>query len=334
MKLQFNTLKLFLIFLLLTCSVIIVFCPIGKSLPMDPIYECLPDFRIEYDPELIQEPIIPFEEAREIPVVIKARITGPADYIIAEAKIKADLVVNLYVYNNPQGVQATITPPILIFDISDEFVSRNATISIIVDKDLPANSKKNVEIGMKVSSLGDKIDIIKEVNVTQEIPFIIGYYPKISFVYLDGNVRNIGPDEIASFNFEIQNWGNSVTDVVSEVVGLPEGWSADIVDNTFLGSKLANGTYIKTISFKVKPPINFGYHEDRAIIEVSMIPKSRINSTVIGESHRLYFIVQSQGFSTPGFETVFLFIAIIFVILPMTLKKRKIEKGKSKEDRR
>jgi hypothetical protein len=335
MKLKFQKIKLFILLLLLTCSVLFVFCPIGKSLPMDPIYECYPVLVIDYDSELVQEPIIPYKETRELPVIIKARITGPAADIVAE-KISgvAELIVNLNVDSSPEGVQATIIPPIIKFNISDQFVSQKATISIIVNKDLPAQAQKKLVIRMESKKLGDNINMVKKVTKTQEVPFIIGYYPKISFVYRDGNVRNISPEETASFNFEIQNWGNSATNVFSEVVGLPEGWTAEIVHNTTLGSDLVNGTNKKTISFRVKSPIDFGYHEDRAIIRVSMTPISK-TSEAAGEPHYLYFIVQSNGFSTPGFETGILFIAIILILLPMIIKKKRKNQTKKQDgDRR
>lgn len=241
---------------------------------------------------------------------------------------KVKLIVDLSIETIDEGITASIAPPIIQFPVSEVFVPQNASISITVNKNLPAGQQKDVIVRMNTRKLGVTATLVNKVNITQEIPFIIGYYPRISFIYRDGNVRNINPEETASFNFEIQNWGNSATNVFSEVVGLPEGWSAEIVRNTTLGSELTNSTNKKTISFRVKSPIDFGYHEDRAIIKVAIIPKSIITSEVIGKTHYLYFIIQSQGFSTPGFETSILFVALILIFLPFAMKKkRKKEKN-------
>lgn len=329
MDASFQKIKIFIIFLIFTCSAIFVICPIGKSGPLDQVYECYPILIIDYDQSLLDEPIIPFDETRTIPVKVKAKVTGQAADIVIDFIGGGDikLIVDLLIDEVPEGCQASITPPILQFTVSEEFVIQNATISITVNKDLPAAAQKDVIVRMNSRRIGNQATLITAVNITQEIPFIIGYYPKLSFVYIDGNVRNINPDETASFNFEIQNYGNSVTDVVSDIVDLPEGWTAEIAHITTLGSELVGGTSKRTISLKVKPPIDFGYHEDRAIIKVSMMPTSEINSEDTGEPHYLYFIVQSKGFSTPGFETVILLFAIILVFLPAIIKKnRKNEK--------
>jgi len=336
MNKQFQKIKISIIFLLLFCSTLFVISPIGKSGPLDQVYECYPILIIDYDQALVDEPIIPYNATRSIPVKIKARVTGPAADIVLD-KIGGGgikLIVDLSIDEVSEGCQASITPPIVQFPVSGEFVIQNATISITVNKDLPAAAQKDLIVRMSSRRLGIQATLVTSVNVTQEIPFIIGYYPKLSFVYLDGNVRNINPDETASFNFEIQNWGNSVTDVISDIVDLPEGWSAEIAHSTVLGSELVGGTSKKAISLRVKPPIDFGYHEDRVIIKVSMNPTSKINSNDTGEPHYLYFIVQSNGFSTPGFEMVILLFAIILVFIPAVIKKKRNNEKKQPGDKR
>jgi hypothetical protein len=327
---KFQKTKMFIIFLILICSSLYIICPIGKSGPLDQIYECKTDLIIEYNQSLLEEPIIPFSEPRSIPILVKARIFGPAadivlDKIGGNGKIK--LNVDLSIDEVPEGCQASITPPIVQFPISGEFVAENATISITVNKDLPAASQKNVVVRMYLRRESNLKNLLTEVNITQEIPFVVGYYPKLSFVYIDGNVRDINPDETASFNFQIQNWGNGVTDVISDIVDLPEGWEAEMASSTVLGSEIVGGASNQTISLKVKPPVDFGYHEDRAIIKVSMVPKSKINYNDTGEPLYLYFIVQSRGFYAPGFEIIILFFAFIFVLfITWKTKNKKTEK--------
>ena len=82
----------------------------------------------------------------------------------------------------------------------------------------------------------------------------------------------------------------------------------------------------------MKPPINFGYHEDRAVIKLKMTPFYQNNSNYFGEPHYLNFIVQSKGFSSPGFESILVLFALIFVMYP--IYKRKNKKLDSKRLRR
>jgi len=125
---------------------------------------------------------------------------------------------------------------------------------------------------MTTKRIGIKATLVKAGNFTQEIPFTIGYLPQLSFTYPDGNVKNINPDETAFFTIELQNWGNGFTKVYTELVDVPEGWLTEIVQNTTLGTYQLGTNNKKTISLNVKPPTDFGYHEDRAIIKVKITP--------------------------------------------------------------
>ena len=90
----------------------------------------------------------------------------------------------------------------------------------------------------------------------------------------------------------MQNWGNADTRVYTEVEDLPEGWQAKIIENTTLGT-IIHGGIPATVRLKVKPPFNFGYHEDRAIIKIKMTPVYYNDSNFKGEPHYLYFIIIS-----------------------------------------
>jgi hypothetical protein len=332
MNKQYQKIKIVAIFLILFCSCFIVINPIGKSAPIDKIYECTPLLIVEYDKSILENPIIPFDDPTIIPVTVKAKIIGPADDIIEEfiGGGGVNLIVDLSIAKVPDGCHASLTPTIVQFPVSKEYETTNATLKLTINQYLPVKAQKNVVIQMNSRRLGRGSTLVHKGNISQEVPFEVGYYPQLSFAYVDGNVRDIEPDKTAGFTFEIKNWGNGVTDVISEVSNLPDGWTAEIVRNTILGTEFGGDNSKKTISFKVKPPIDFGYHEDRAIIKVSMTPYSRANPEDKGEPHYLYFIVQSKGFSTPGFETIFLLFAIIIVFLPAIIKKKRKNEKKQK----
>lgn len=324
MNKQFQKIKILMIFLMLLCSSLYFISPIGKSAPLDPIYECKPIIIIEYDETLLQDLIVPYDEPRKIPIVIKAKIVGPAADIVTE-KIGGGgilFIVDMSIAEVSEGVTASINPPIITFEVSDKFVSANATISITIDKYLPAFSLKNIKVRMNSRRLGSsKATLVKPGNFSQDIPFFVGYIPQLSFAYPKGNVKTINPDETANFTIEIQNWGNADTKVYTEIVDLPDGWLAEIDKNITLGSSLFDSNGKKTISLNVKPPISFGYHEDRAIIKVKMTPVFYNDSNYSGEPHYLYFIVQSEGFATPGFEMITILLGFIFVIIPICKRK-------------
>ena len=327
---QFHKIKIFLIFLMISSSSLIVLSPIGKSNPLDQIYECKPYIILKYNETLLQEPILPYDKPREIPIEILAKVDGPAADIVLDrigGPRGLKLIVDVSIAEVSEGCHASINPPIVQFYVSEEYISRNATISITIDQYLPAFSLKNVVVRMNSRKLGSKATLVEAGNFTQDIPFFVGYIPQLSFSYPDSNVKTINPDETAYFTIEIQNWGNGDTNVSCEIEDIPDGWIADIAHSLILGTNLFGGKSKIITSLNVKPPINFGYHEDRAIIKVKMIPTSYNKTEYQGEPLYLFFIVQSNGFSAPGFEIITLFLAFIFVFFVIWKKKnKKIEK--------
>jgi hypothetical protein len=329
---QFKKIKIFFLFLILLCSSFFSICSIVKSGPLDQLYELTPNITIEYNESVLQKPVIPFENATLLPVKIKLELLSPTvDIVLAKIGGGVDFVIRLEMMDIPEGCQASVIPSLVIMDLPSEGrpIYANATISITVNQFLPADSQKKLVARITSDEIGRKTTLIKPGNYTQDIPFMVGYYSQLNFNYIDGNVRDIQPDETANFNFEVQNIGNGATNVVSEIIDLPDGWASEIVRSTILGSDITGSTSSRTISLKIKPPIDFGYHEDRAVIKVKMIPVYYEKPEYQGEPHYLYFIVQSKGFFTPGFEFGMLLFAFIFVLVPIW--KRRDSKNEDKE---
>ncbi len=75
----------------------------------------------------------------------------------------------------------------------------------------------------------------------------------------------------------------------------------------------------------VKPPKSFGYHNDEQTIKISMQPVNADDYSKKGEITYETFLVQSRGFSTPGFETIIFLgaFAMTFLIVTYTRKRKK-----------
>jgi len=326
---QFQKIKIFVAFSIIFCSSLFVICPIGKSGPLDKIYECTPFVIFEYNETFLQKPIVPYDQPMAIPITVKAKIGGPAADIVINkiGRGKVQFIIHMSIAEISEGCHASVNPPMVEVNVSDQYLSADATLSLTIDQYLPAFSLKNVKVRMESEGLGNTAVVVKAGNFTQDVPFIVGYYPQLSFSYPDSNVKSISPDETAYFTIGIQNWGNADTKVNAEIVDIPKGWQAEIARNTTFGTNLTGINFKGTISLNVKPPINFGYHEDRTVIKVKMTPECYNKSQYKGEPYYLYFIVQSKGFATPGFEMSFVLLAFIFVLFPIWKRKNnKIEK--------
>jgi len=326
---QFQKLETAFILLIFTFSLLITISPAGKSIPMDQIYECTPFIEMDFNKTLSQKPVNPYDKPRIIPLTVKAKITGPAADIVADHMGTIILIVDVSIAEVSEGCQASINPPILQFPVSDEFESANATLSFTINRYFPANSLKNVKINFSFRRIGGTATLVQPKTIIQEIPFIVGYLPQLSFSYPEGNVKNINPGETAVFPIKIENWGNAVTNISIKTVDVPEGWSATITKNLKLETNLFGGEHREIVVLTVGPPINFGYHEDRAIIKVEITPVEYDKPENIGEPSYLYFVIQSTGFSTPGFEMITTFFAIILVLSIILLKKKTLKNTKN-----
>jgi hypothetical protein len=329
MNKKLHMFKTFTIFLIFFCSSILILCPTGKSGPLDPVYINTPFIEIEYDRSISEQSVIPYDEPREIPIIIKAKITGATADIIEEYIKDAYLVVDLSIENVPDGCYASINPPFVRFleVTSSEYKIANATLSFTIDQFVPAFSSKTVKLNASVSEdwklKGRQGGLLVEsASFYFDIPFIVGYQPQLSFSYPEKNVKNIGPGETAVFPIEIENWGNAQSNIKLEVEDIPKGWNASIIDSLTLAKTSLFGDFGDeargTVLLNVKPPIDFGYREDRTIITVKLTPTTRYENLYFeGEPHYLYFIVQSKGVSTAlpaGSEMIIFVFAFIFVI--------------------
>jgi len=320
--------KIIIILFIVLYFSMIVFYPNVRAAPLDSIYECRPFVKIEYNKTLAQKPIIPYDEPRKIPITVNVKIIGAYPDIVADSigDGMVSLIVDASIESVSEGCYASINPPLLKFNVSDEYESANATLSFTIDRYFPSGSLKNVKINISCRRLGGATTLVKPEKFIKEIPFIVDYIPQLSFSYPEGTVKSVAPKDMVNFPIEIENWGNAVTDVNVEIADIPDGWSANIIKNLTLKTNLFGGDSKETVLLTVKPPINFGYHEDRAIIKVKMTPVEYNKTENVGESSYLYFVIQSTGFSTPGFETITTFLAIILIFLPIILKKKNIER--------
>jgi hypothetical protein len=332
--------KIFTVFFLLFCSSFIILSPAGSSSAVDEFYECEPFIQLEYNESILEQFILPYDEPVQIPIIIKTKLKGPSVDILKfyAALDNVFLIVHLSIEEVSEGCFASINPPFVRYQgIYEEYQEANATLSFTIDQYLPAFSLKNVKLNLSVETLGKLASpLVGGKDFLIDMPFQVGYLPQLSFSYPEKNVKSIGPDETAVFPIEVENWGNSESNINIEVEDIPEGWQASIINNLTLDTNLFGGELKETLSLNVKPPINFGYHEDRRVIKIKITPNAYGVSDLKGEPHYLYFIVQSQGVSTktPGFEMIVFITAFILVFFTILNRKNIKEFNKQQGDKK
>jgi len=294
--------------LILFLSIFLASVPITLAGPLDKVYECQYVLDVDYDIAVAEAPFLPLDMTIDIPLTLNLRVSG----FYAEGMMPyylAAAFVNLYINHTSSWCTATISPAVLFLPADDEWVSSNATLHVKVDEDSRAFVDGNVQLRIEIGKLG--AILARTFNV--DIPFRPGYLPQLK-IHTEVTNQLIKPLDTANFDIELENLGNAKTNVTCRVLNMPKDWVISIDPNTIVGSRTLGENPKKTVSLVIRPPYGFGYHQDREVIQVSIVPSYYDDDQLIGQEYLLSFIIQSRGFSTPGFEGIFVIFALIGMV--------------------
>jgi len=152
---------------------------------------------------------------------------------------------------------------------------------------------------------------VKGKIMNYNINFQPAYIPQI-VVTADKPTRMVVPRDPVNINIEIKNNANYWTIVRHEMIDVPEGWSP--VLNPSVVEIPPGGT--QTVILSITPPYQLGWHDEIETMQIDFRPEPSPGGTVQGPAYPLYIKLNNRGFSTPGFEIAFVFIAIaVFMII-------------------
>ena len=265
------------------------------------------------------QPVVPRGELRELELVITHTVTrGAFGRGLLAFYSGRNIVINVEIVETPTWCTANIAQGTLsVTIVPDQITTVKTKLSLQVADNAPAYGLGYI----KVKATARKAGLIAGYEQDFTLSFIPDYKPLIKPSLPETNSKEIGPMDTASFPIEIQNLGNARTVVLLNVVSVPKDWNAIITSQVTLEE--GNGS-TATAYLVVKPPKGFGYHYDEQTIKISMQPVKADDFSKKGEVTYESFLVQSRGFSTPGFETITFIGALTAVFLIITcIRKRK-----------
>ncbi len=289
--------------------------------PLDKVYDSEYNLIVDADEKAANNPFLPVDMIVEIPVKLTLTVEGRYEELIGEY-YNLGAIVEITVNNTPTWAEATITPSITMIDISDEPVDKNVTVFVKVDKGAIPFRQGNINLKIIVKGVG----AIDTLIVNKNIPFTPGFFPMLN-IKPDRNTEKISPMENTKFKIDIENMGNAKTKVKCKIVDVPKDWTVKVTSNLILGTEALSQEFNDTIVLSVKPSYNFGYHNEREVIELEITPVYYGNDSVMGDEYVLSFVIQNEGFSTPGFEVISIFFAlfIVFVLISRKFKSSRSE---------
>jgi hypothetical protein len=265
-----------------------------------------------------QQPLVPRGELRTLTLVITHTVTKTALGAGALSALKGALIpINVLITEKPSWCTATIEQGTLSVTVQPDTISTVETkVSIQVANDAPAYSLGYI----KIKATAEKTSLIAGCENDVTLNFIPAYKALISLSLPETNSKEIGPMDTAVLPIDITNLGNARTMVVLDVISVPKDWTA-IITSQLLIEEGAGST--GTAYLIVKPPKSFGYHNDEQTIKISMQPVDADDYSKKGETTYETFLVQSRGFSTPGFETIVFLGAFAMALLIVTYTRKR-----------
>ncbi len=285
------------------------------------VYACYPKVTIDYDTEVANDPFLPVDMIKDIPINVSYSVTGYFAKDILPYYEESDNYIHLYVDETPDWCTAAISPNLLKFKATTTGLTEASLLNIKVNGDAEAFFVGKI----KIRAEAEKFGAVASGIFYQDITFTPGYLPLLDIDVVKDTYKLIGPYDTANFGINIENMGNAKTKIICNLIDVPDGWSAhiDTSASTIIGSKTSSEDTNKTIQLVVKPPYGFGYHDERQEIKISIVPSYFNNESLKGNEYNLSFIVQSRGFSMPGFESTFVVSALIIIALIIKKRQRK-----------
>lgn len=270
--------------------------------------------------------VTPYGNQLQIPLKIGYAISGVGADMVYFANNKARIRVE--VVEMPEWASISVPIPEVLLDISTEFKYANTTIGIDVNENAPAMATDTIKVKITAEYIRGLGGEVAEVTYGPiNIDFKPQYAPLLSMNVRNGNLREISPMENAYFQVDMENMANGKSEIVFEVVSLPDGWTLSKPNIKTLGSKSLGDDNTGTVTIAVQPPRSFGYHDDRETIQLKVTVRySFATGETAEKEYPLDLTVYSRGISTVGIEVaaiIVLLIVIILVVVIFLIKKIK-----------
>jgi len=265
-----------------------------------------------------QQPLIPRGELRFVTLVITHTVTKTAlGGGVLSALTGALILIHIEIMDAPSWCTATIQQGTLSVTVQPGAVTTvKTTIALQVDNDAPAYS-----LGyLRIRATAERASLIEGCENDFTLSFLPAYKSLISPSLPDTNVKEIGPMETATLPIRIENLGNARTIVYLRVTQIPKDWVATVTSQIILDEGIGSTA---TAYLTVIPPKSVGYHNEEQTIEVSLQPVYSDDASKRGEISYQSFLVQSRGFSTPGFDSIIFLGAFAMTLLMVVYIRRR-----------
>lgn len=282
---------------------------------------------VNWDIDETQKPIIPREEVKKLNLSVLYTVDtgdfvadGMYDFWSTLEKKKTGehtvVKIKVNVLGSSPWCSAALDSNVVFVNFSKNQTT-TAPLYLTLDEDAPAYGSGFVNIEASIGTIPGTP--IKGYEKTFNLSFVPTYFPFVSINLPDVNTIEVNPMQQAVFPIEVENLGNARTKVFLEVINLPKDWIGVVTSEITLEESIGS---TDTAYLTVQPPKNFGYYDEKEIIQVSVTPARAENISDRGDTIYTTFLVKSKGVATPGFEVELIISALVIIGIGIYARKR------------
>jgi hypothetical protein len=279
----------------------------------------------EYDISPLNQPLS-IDQVVSIPITVKYSTDIPDFFNIIPFPINFYILfgqpigpmqkISLEIVDKPDWANIYISTPDVLTDIPfDSEEPEEKTVNLVFSPKIEAPAEPYT---ITIRASCPPIGRVNEFSYEESISFTPSFIPTIG-ITVDNPIREVTPHESVNFKITIHNDGNKITRVTPDIVTASEDWKA-IINPT---QKEIPANDDATFTFSIIAPFDFGWHNEYENFKIDF--KSEVYPFQPGSANStrsVYLSVNNYGFSTPGFEIIYIFVAII--IIGIIYKKRRI----------
>lgn len=313
---RFKTIKASILTGIILISVIIAVSP---TISAGIFFNLQSSLTVSWNASETTQPLVPRGGTRTLALDITHTVNkGLLGAAVLQMYTGKQITIKIEILETPSWATASLSQGTVTATINPGTVQTLQTyLTIAVAENAPAFGVGAVRL--RATAL--KAGLVQSFEQDFTLNFQPDYKPLISPAFPDSNTKQIGPMDTATFRIDITNMGNARTKVYLSVVTVPEGWVAIVTDQITLEEGVGS---VGTAYLVVKPPKGFGYHYDEKTIVISMQPVKADEETKKGSITPASFLVESRGFSTPGFDAIAFIGALALVMgIIVFIRKRK-----------
>jgi hypothetical protein len=329
MKRYSRLFKVLMFTVLLLSAIIIIFPSVSA---IDKFFTYDSQLEVTYDEDVLNTVVFqPDGPPVTIPITIKHMVYVPdaifSGFLLRILFLQTFMItsaqINLEIINPPEWAAMSLSNANPYVEIDTEEKSAETSLIIAAHDDAPAEGF-TLQVKASIDPLLNNHVNAQEVYIN--IIFQPGYIPLINLYSESPNIV-VSPQETVNIPIEITNLGNKQTIVRAKIIDKPDGWATLLPQSQIIIPSASDpGDNKELLTFSVTPPYGFGWHNEIETLILEFTPEfspptsGSNRSAFIGTPVQFQVNIRNRGFSTPGYEFVFL-IAAISIILILSKKR-------------